>query len=158
MQTIKWRQWIQQGPALQHRELESTSCNKPEWKRTWKRMRMCVYICVYILLFSHSVMSSSVIPCTLAHQASLFFTISCTLLKFMSIESVMPFNQHILCCPLLLLPSIFPSIRVFSNESILHIRWQSIGVLASASVLPVNIQGWFSLGLTGLIPWLSKGL
>ena len=60
---------------------------------------------------------------TAAHQASLFFTISWSLLKFMSIESVMPSNHLILCRPLLLLPSIFPSIRVFSNELALHIRW-----------------------------------
>ena len=56
-------------------------------------------------------------------QASPSFTISRSLLKFMSIESVMPYNHLVLCCPLLLLPSIFPSIRVFSNESTLHIRW-----------------------------------
>ena len=61
-------------------------------------------------------------PWTAAHQASLFFTISCNLLKLMSIESVMPSNHLILCCPLLLLPSIFPSIGVFSNESVLRIR------------------------------------
>ena len=58
-----------------------------------------------------------------AHQASLSFTISWSFLKLMSIELVMPSNHLILCCPLLLLPSIFPSIRVFSNESVLHIRW-----------------------------------
>ena len=57
-----------------------------------------------------------------AHQASLSITNSLSLLKLMSIESVMPSNHLILCCPLLLLPSIFPSIRVFSNESVLHIR------------------------------------
>ena len=62
----------------------------------------------------------------------------------MSNESVMPSNHLILCHLLLLLPSIFPSIRVFSNESALLIRCQSIG--ASASVLPVNIQGWLPLG------------
>ena len=56
-------------------------------------------------------------------QASPSFTISRSLLKLMSIESVMPYNHLVLCCPLLLLPSIFPSIRVFSNESTLHIRW-----------------------------------
>ena len=56
-------------------------------------------------------------------QASLSFTISQSLLKLMPIESVMPSNHLILCHPLLLLPSIFPSIRVFSNESALHIRW-----------------------------------
>ena len=58
-----------------------------------------------------------------SHQASLSFTISWSLLKLMSIESVMPSNHFILCCLLLLLPSIFPSIRVLSNESVLHIRW-----------------------------------
>ena len=63
------------------------------------------------------------IPWTAAHQASLSFTISQSLLKLMSIESVMPSNHFFLCCPLLLPPSIFPSIRVFSNESALCIRW-----------------------------------
>ena len=62
-------------------------------------------------------------PWTAAHQVSLSITNSQSLLKFMSIESVMPSNHLILCCPLLLLPSIFPNIRVFSNESVLHIRW-----------------------------------
>jgi len=71
----------------------------------------------------HSVMSNSATPWTAAHQASLSFTISWSLLKLMCTESVMPSNRLILCCPLLLLPSIFPSIRVFSNESALHIRW-----------------------------------
>ena len=62
-------------------------------------------------------------PRTAAHQVSLSFTISQSLLKLMSIESVMPYNHLILCLPFLLLPSIFPSIRVFSNELALHIRW-----------------------------------
>ena len=60
---------------------------------------------------------------TVAHQASLSFAISQSLLKLMSIESVIPSNHLILCCPLLLLPSIFPSIRIFSSESALHVRW-----------------------------------
>jgi len=64
-----------------------------------------------------------VTPWTSAHQASLSITKSWGLLKLMSIESVMPSNHLILCRPLLLSPSIFPSIRVFSNESVLHIRW-----------------------------------
>jgi hypothetical protein len=63
------------------------------------------------------------IPWTAAHQASLSIAISRSLVKLMSIESVMPSNHFILCCPLLLPPSIFPSIRVFSNESALHLRW-----------------------------------
>ena len=62
-------------------------------------------------------------PWTATCQASLSFIISQRLLKILSVESVMPSNHLILCCPLLLLPSIFPSIRVFSNESVLYIRW-----------------------------------
>ena len=74
------------------------------------------------LLFSQSVVSDSVTPWNAACQASLSFTISRSLFKLMSIESVIPSNHLVLCHPLLLLPSIFPSIRVFSNES-LHIKW-----------------------------------
>ena len=96
------------------------------------------------------------IPWTTEHQASLSFTIFWNLLKLMSIESVMPCSHLILCHPLLLLPSIFPSSRVFSSELAICIRCQSIG--ASASVLPMNTQGWFPLGLTGMISLLSKGL
>ena len=76
------------------------------------------------------------------------------LLKRMSIESVMPSNHLILCHPRLLPPSIFPSIRVFSSESVLWIRWPKS---AKASILPMNIQDWFPLGWTGWI-LLSKGL
>ena len=77
----------------------------------------------YLLLFSHSVMSNSVTPWTTACQASLSFTNSQSLLKLMSTESVMISNHLIFCHPLLLLPSIFPSIRIFSNELALCIRW-----------------------------------
>ena len=73
--------------------------------------------------FSHSVVSDSATPWTAAHQASLSITNSWSPLKPMSIKLVLPSNHLILCCPLLLLPSIFPSIRVFSNESVLRIRW-----------------------------------
>ena len=73
--------------------------------------------------FSCSVVSDSVTPWTAACQASLSIINSQSLLKLMSIESVMPSNHLILCHPLLLLPSMFPSIRVFSSESVLHIRW-----------------------------------
>ena len=84
-----------------------------------------VFIVLIIeLFFSCSVVSYSfVIPWTAAHQASLSFTISWSLLKLMSIELVMPSNHLILCRPLLLLPSVFPTIRVFSKESTLRIRW-----------------------------------
>ena len=93
---------------------------------------------------------------TAAHQASLSITISESLLELISIESVMPSNYLILCHPLLLPPSIFPSIRVFSIELALRISGQTIK--ASASVLRMNIQEWFPLGLTGLISLQSKGL
>ena len=105
---------------------------------------------------SHSVMSESLWPPPAARQASRSITNSQSLLKLMSIGSVMPSNHLILCCPLLLLPSVFPSIRVFSNESALH--WPELGVSASASVLPVNIQDWFPLGWNGWISLQSKGL
>ena len=98
------------------------------------------------------------IPWTAACQASLSLTISWSMLKLMSIELVLPSNHLILCSPLLLLPSIFPSIGVFSNEWVLGIRWPNIGVSAWASVLPMNIQDWFLLGWTGWISLQSKGL
>ena len=98
----------------------------------WK-FCICVCVCVSVRLKYSSAQFSSVqslslvwlftTPWTAAHQASLSITNSWSLLKLMSIESVMPSNHLILCCPLLLLPSVFPSIRVFSNELALHIRW-----------------------------------
>ena len=97
-------------------------------------------------------------PWTAARQASLSITNSRSPPKPMSIESVMPSNRLILCRPLLLPPSIFPSIRVFSNESVLCIRLPNIGVSVSASVLPMNIQDLFPLRLTGWISLQSKGL
>ena len=93
-----------------------------------------------------------------AHQASLSITNSWSLLKLMSIESVMPSNHLILCRPLLLLPSIFPSIRSFQMSQCFSSGGQSIGVSASASVLPMNIQDWSPLGWTGWISLQSKGL
>ena len=93
-----------------------------------------------------------VTPWAVAHQASLSITKSWSWLKLMSIESVMPSNHLIPCCPLLLLPSIFPSIRVFSKELVLCIRCLRYAILASASVLPMNTRDWFPLGWTG---WIS---
>ena len=91
-------------------------------------------------------------------DASLSITNSQSPPKHMSIVSVMWSNHLILCHPLLLLPSIFSSIRVFSNESVLCIRWPRTGVSASASVLLMNIQDWLPLGLAGWISLQSKGL
>ena len=82
-------------------------------------------------------------PWTAARQASLSIANSRSLLKLMSIKSVMPSNHLILCCPLLLLPSIFPNISVFTNSQLFTSGDQSIEASASASVLPMNIQDWF---------------
>ena len=97
-------------------------------------------------------------PWTAARQASLSITNSRSLLKLKSVELVMPSNHLILCRPLLLMTSIFLSVRVFSNESVLHIRWPSTGVSALASVLPMNTQDWSPLGRTGWISLQSKEL
>ena len=91
------------------------------------------------------------VPSTAACQASLSFTISWSLLKLISIESVMPSNYLILCHPLLFLCSVFASIRVFTSDG------QRIGVSASASILPINTQDWFPLGLSGLISLQCMG-
>ena len=93
---------------------------------------------------------------TAARQASLSITKSCSLLKLMSIESVIPSNHLILCHPLLL-PAVFPSIRVFSNESVLHIRQPKYWSF-NFSISRSSDQGWFPLGLTDLISLQSKAL
>ena len=93
-----------------------------------------------------------VTPWTAARQASLYITNSQSLFKLMSIESVMPSNHLILCCPLLLLPSIFPSIRVFSNESVLRIRWPKY-LSFSFNISPSNEY----LGLISFrMDWLDR--
>ena len=127
----------------------------------WEWLFLCYfYIYQSVQSFSHD--QHFVTPWTTAHQASLSITNSQSLLKPMSIESVMPSNHLILCCPLLLLPPIPPNIRVFSNESLFQwlFTWggQSIGVSASVSVLPMNTQDWSLLGWTGWISSQSKGL
>jgi len=118
--------------------------------------RSPVYI---LLLFSCSVVSDSLQPHGLQHaRLPCPSTISQSLLKLMSIGSLMPSNHLILCCPLLLLPSVFPSIRVFSNESSLHIRWPKYWSV-SFSISPFSeYSGLISLRLTGLISLQSKGL
>ena len=97
-------------------------------------------------------------PWTAACQASLSFTISQSLLKLMSLESVMPSNQLILCCPFSSCPHSFPGSESFPMSQLFASGGWSIGTSASASVLPMTIQDWFPLGLIGLITLLSKGL
>ena len=99
-----------------------------------------------------------VTPWTAACQASLSITNSRSLLKLMSIESVMPSNHLILCCPLLLPPSVFSTSGSFPMSQFFTSHGQSIGVSASVSVLPMNIQDWSPLGWTGWISLLSKWL
>ena len=119
--------------------------------RPWERFYKCyTHTHTLVVQLLHRVWLFAE-PC----QASLSFTISWSFPKFMSIESVILSNHFILWHPLLLLPCIFPSIRVFSNE-LTASGGQSTG--ASASVVPTSIQDWFPLGLTGWISLLSMGL
>ena len=97
-------------------------------------------------------------PWSAARQASLSITNSQSLPKVMSIESVMASSYLILCCLLLLLPSIFPSISVFSNESTLCVRWPKYWSFSFSISPSKNSQGWFPSGLTHLISLLSKSL
>ena len=97
-------------------------------------------------------------PHVLQHTRLLPFTISWSLLKLMSIEPVMPSNHLILCCPLLLLPSIFPSLGVFSDELALSIRWLKYWSFSFSISLSNEYPGLFPLALTGWISLQSKGL
>ena len=99
-----------------------------------------------------------VTPWTAAHQPSLSIAKSRSLLKLMSIESVMPSKHLILSQPCLFLLSIFPSFREFSNESVLRIRWPKYCSFSLSPVLPMNSQDWFPLGWTDWISLQSKGL
>ena len=108
--------------------------------------------------FSCSVVPDSVTPWTAACQASLSITSSQSLLKFMSIKLVMPSNHLSLCHPSSSHLQSFPASGSFPMSRFFASGGQSIGVSASASVLPMNIQGWFPLGLTGLISLHSNGL
>ena len=97
-------------------------------------------------------------PMGCSTQVSLSLTTSWSLLKPMSSESKMPSNHLILCHPLLLLPSVFPSIKVFPMSWLFTSGGQSTGASASISVLPMNNQSGFSVGLTGLTSLLPNGL
>ena len=106
--------------------------------------------------FSHSVVSNTLRPYELQHAKPLSITKSQSLLKLMSIESVMPSNHLILCHLLFLLPSIFLSISIFPMSQFFTSGGQSIAASALASVLPMNIQDWFPLGWASLVAQLVK--
>ena len=120
---------------------------RDQLNKTWHIQTIKFFVVVHWL--SHVRLFGT--PQTAAWQASLSFTVSQSLLKLKSIESVIPSNHLIFCRPLLLLPSIFPSIRFFSVGQFFASGGESIGASASASVLPINIQDWFPLGWTYLI-------
>ena len=136
------------------------------WKHVFYDLHFSVHLgavfCSYLVFFRYKIVLQSVqslshvqlfvMPWTAACQASLSITNSQSLPKLMSIESVIPSSHLILCRPILLLPSIPPSIRVFSNESTLCMGGQSIGVSALVSVLPKKSQDWSPLEWTG---WIS---
>ena len=128
----------------------------------WIQHDLCAWSFSMVIRQFNSVQSLSrvwlfVTPWITARQPSLSITNSRSSLKLVSIESVMPSSHLILCHPLLLLPSIPPSIRVFSSESTLCMRWSKY-VSALASFLPKNTQDWSPLGWTGWISLQSKGL
>ena len=122
--------------------------SRMEYQLVFNASVIAVHLLSHVRLFAT--------PWTAARQPSLSFTISWSLLKLMSIKSVKPSNHLILCRPLLL-PSIFPSIKVFSSESVLHIRWPEYWSFSFSIWPSMNIQGWFPLGWTGLISLQSKG-
>ena len=109
-----------------------------------------------VQLLSHVLFFAT--PWTAAHQASLSITNSWSLIKLMSIELVMWSNHLILCCPLLLLSSIFPGIKVFSKKSVLHNRWPKYWSFSFSISPPVSTQDWSPSGCTGWISLQSKRL
>ena len=119
--------WLNEleSQKLQNCSLGITELEKKLWRIWWLSvsLRVCFPSKLYSVQFSRSVVSDSAIPWIAAHQASLSITNSRSSLRLTSIESVMPSSHLILCHPLLLLPPISPSIKVFSNESTLRMRW-----------------------------------
>ena len=160
--------WIEKPSELQSVGSHRVRQDWSEWAWTrfiikyllFTNLRYCIILELHFCRFSSDQSLSHVrlfvTPWTAAHQASLSNTISRSLLKLMFFESVMPYNHLILCCPLLLPPSIFPSIRVFQMSQFFASGGQSIGVSSSASVLPMNVQDRFPLGWTDCFSWLSK--
>ena len=120
--------------SLYHKPLWFFTKNLLQPKESYLSDHLYSVFSLFSSVQSLSCVQLFVTPWTAARQASLSITNAQSLLKFMSIESVMPSNQLILCCPLLLPPSTFPSIRVFSSEPVLHIRWPKYWSIRCTSV------------------------
>ena len=129
--------------------MKSFSSTLPKFQPSLSHMLiLCLPDFIFLVQFSHSVVSNALqTPWTGAHQTSLIITNSWSLLKLTSLELVMPSNHLNLCCPLPRLPSIFPSIRVFSNETVLRIRWPKYWSF-SFSISPPNEYSGLISGLT----------
>ena len=125
----------------------TSASRSPIYQKSFKKVITCDPFVVVQLLSRVQLFAT---PWTAAHQASLSFTISQSLLKLMSVESVMPSNHFILCCPFLLLPSVFPSIRIFSSESALHIRWSKYWSFS----ISINPSSEYSGLISFRIDWL----
>ena len=142
---------------------QDNSCSKRfRWRlsmtHVWYNIYDATFCYVIFCHFSVNNWCLTLWPMDCSMPAALSSTVSWSLFKFMFIELAMLLNHLILCFSLLLLPSIFPRIRVFPVSQLFTSGGQSIVASASASVLPMNIQGWFPLGLTDLISFQSKGL
>ena len=127
-------------------KMYTSSSSPPSFSVEW--FSFWIYLLIFVIIVvvqSLSCVRLFATPWTAAHQASLSFTISRSLLKLMSIVSMMPSNRLIFCCPLLLFSSVFPETGSLPVIWLFPSCGQSIGASASALVLPVNIQGWFFL-------------
>ena len=154
---ITWRREWLPNPVFQAGEFQPRMDYRP-WSRKESETTERLSLTQFSSVQSVSCIRLFVNPQTAARQASLSITNSRSLLKLMSIKSVMPSNFLILCCPLLLPPSIFPRIRVFSNESVLHIRWSKYWSF-SFNISPSNeYSGLISFRWTGWISLQSKEL
>ena len=149
--------YIQSGISSKEKQKYFPSKTKPKKTKRNKGKKYETIFNNFCSVQSLSRIQHFVSPWTAACQDSLSITNLWTPHRLMYIESVMPSNHLTLYHPLLFLPSIFPSTRVFSNESALCIRWPKYWILASALVLPVNIQDWFPLAWTGWISLQSNG-
>ena len=149
-----WRiPWTEQSGRLQ--SMGSQRVDTTEQLSTWLKMGLFLLPqSVHVLFLFSSVLSLSRVPLfatpwTVTRKASLSVTNSRSLLKLMSIESVMPSNHLVLWCPFIFVLSIFPSIPVFPMSQFFTSHGQSIGASSSASILSVSIQDWLTLGWTG---------